>query len=164
MAQSQELDMEIGIVQDQINEIDNIIADTDAEIKVKEEEIAVYEEQITAHDNAFRQVLRSMDETSASSYLELLLSSKNFSEFMVHIETINEITRHDTAIIDEMVALKNSVEAAKAAIEAKKQNRKPFVLLQQTKKQNSVQNLPKNKNSQNNWKRYRKLQKSLRTG
>lgn len=120
VAQSQELDMEIGIVQDQINEIDNIIADTDAEIQVKEEEIAAYEEQITAHDNAFRQVLRSMDETSASSYLELLLSSKSFSEFMVHIETINEITRHDTAIIDEMVALKNSVEAAKAAIEAKK--------------------------------------------
>lgn len=120
VAQSQELDMEIGIVQDQINEINAIIEDADAEIQVKEDEIAVYEEQITAHDDAFRQVLRSMDESSASSYLELLLSSESFSEFMVHVETINEITRHDTAIIDEMIALKNSVEAAKAAVEAKK--------------------------------------------
>lgn len=36
------------------------------------------------------------------------------------METINEITRHDTAVIDEMVSLKNSVEAAKAVVETKK--------------------------------------------
>lgn len=120
-AESEILDMEIGIVQDEINAIDVILDETNAEIQVKEEEIARHEENITAHSDAFKQVLRSMDETSASSYLELLLSSKSFSEFLVHVETINEITRHDTAIIDEMIALKNSVEAAKAVIEAKKE-------------------------------------------
>ncbi len=120
-AESEILDMEIGIVQDEINAIDVILDETNAEIQVKEEEIARHEENITAHNDAFKQVLRSMDETSASSYLELLLSSKSFSEFLVHVETINEITRHDTAIIDEMVRLKNSVEAAKAVIEAKKE-------------------------------------------
>lgn len=121
VAQSEALDIEIGIVQDKINVIDGIIEEADAEIQVKEEEIAEHEEKITQQDDAFKQVLRSMDETSASSYLELLLSSKSFSEFLVHLETINEITRHDTAIIDEMIRLKNEVEAAKAVIETRKQ-------------------------------------------
>lgn len=119
-AESEILDMEIGIVQDEINAIDVLIDEADAEILLKEEEIARHEEAINLQNDAFKKVLRSMDETSASSYLELLLSSKSISEFLVHVETINEITRHDTAIIDEMIALKNSVEAAKAVIEARK--------------------------------------------
>ena len=119
-AESEKLDIEIGMVQDEINAIDVLIDEADAEIQLKEEEIARHEEAINLQNDAFKQVLRSMDETSASSYLELLLSSKSISEFLVHVETINEITRHDTAIIDEMIALKNSVEAAKAVIEARK--------------------------------------------
>ncbi len=120
VAQSEQLNREIDIVQTEILEIDTIIEEADAEILAKEEEIAGYEANITEQDEAFKQVLRSMDETSASSYLELLLSSESFSEFMVNLETINEITQHDMAVIDEMVELKNSVEAAKAVVETKK--------------------------------------------
>jgi len=121
VAQSQALDMEIGVVQDEINAIDEIIDEANAEIKIKEEEIAEHEARIEEQNDEFKRVLRFMDETSTSSYLELLLSSKSFSEFFANIETINEITKHDTAIIDEMISLKNSVEEAKAAIEAEKE-------------------------------------------
>lgn len=120
VAQSEQLNREIDIVQTEIYEIDAIIEEADAEIQTKEEEIAAYEADITKHDDAFKEVLRSMDENSASSYLELLLSSKSFSEFLSNIETINEITQHDMAVIDEMVSLKNGVEAAKAVVESKK--------------------------------------------
>ncbi len=120
VAQSEQLNREIDIVQTEIYQIDVIIEEADAEILSKEEEIAAYEEDITAHDDAFKQVLRSMDENTAGSYLDLLLSSKSFSEFLNNIETINEITQHDMAVIDEMVSLKNEVEAAKAVIEAAK--------------------------------------------
>ncbi|MBR4874513.1 MAG: peptidoglycan DD-metalloendopeptidase family protein [Clostridia bacterium] len=120
VAQSKALDMEIGIVQDEINAIDTIIDEANAEIKLKEEEIAEHEARIEEQNDEFKRVLRFMDETSTSSYLELLLSSKSFSEFFANVETINEITKHDTAIIDEMISLKNSVEEALAAIEAEK--------------------------------------------
>jgi len=133
-AESEILDIEIAMVQDEINAIDVIIDETDAEIRLKEEEIARREEEINLQNDAFKQVLRSMDETSTSSYLELLLSSKSFSEFLVHIETINEITRHDTAIIDEMIALKNSVEAAKAVIEARKDEQEEARAIASSKK------------------------------
>ncbi len=133
-AESEILDIEIGMVQDEINAIDVIIDEADAEIQLKEEEIARREEEINLQNDAFKQVLRSMDETSTSSYLELLLSSKSFSEFLVHVETINEITRHDTAIIDEMIDLKNSVEAAKAVIEARKSEQEEVRAIASSKK------------------------------
>ncbi len=120
VAQSEQLNREIDIVQTEIFEIDAIIEEADAEIAKKEEEIKAYEQDIEASDEAFKSVLRSMDEMSTGSYLELLLSSGSLSEFLAHVETINEITQYDMAMIDEMVRLKTGVEEAKAQIEAKK--------------------------------------------
>lgn len=120
IAQSEQLNREIDLIQSEIYEIDGIIEEADGQIKEKEEEILKYEQEIEVQDEEFKAVLRSMDESSTGSYLELLLSSESFSEFFVNLETIKEITEHDTAIINEMVSLKNEVEAAKAVIESRK--------------------------------------------
>lgn len=120
VAQSEELEREIDIVQTEIDTIDGIIEEADAEILKKEEEIAEYEKEIEENDEEFRRVLRMMDETTPGSYLELLLSSSSISEFMIRVETIQEITQHDIDIIDEMTTLKEGVEAAKAVVETKK--------------------------------------------
>lgn len=118
IAESDQLEREIDIIQTEIYAIDDIIADVDAQIAEKEEEIARIQEQIDHQDELFKECLRAMDETSSVSYLELLLSSENFSELLINIESINEITEHDMAIIDEMTKLKTEVEDAKAEIEA----------------------------------------------
>lgn len=117
VAESDQLEREIDIIQTEIYAIDDIIADVDAQIAEKEEEIARIQEQIDNQDELFKECLRAMDETSTVSYLELLLSSENFSELLINIESINEITQHDMAIIDEMTKLKTEVEDAKAEIE-----------------------------------------------
>ena len=117
VAQSDQLEREIDIIQTEIYAIDDLIADADAKILEKEEEIARIEEQIANQDELFKECLRAMDETSTVSYLEILLSSENFSELLINIESINEMTEHDMAIIDEMTKLKTEVEDAKAEIE-----------------------------------------------
>lgn len=117
VAESDQLEREIDIIQTEIYAIDDIIADVDAQIAEKEEEIARIQEQIDNQDELFKECLRAMDETSTVSYLELLLSSENLSELLINIESINEITAHDMAIIDEMTKLKTEVEDAKAEIE-----------------------------------------------
>ena len=76
------------------------------------------EQKSDNQDELFKECLRAMDETSSVSYLELLLSSENLSELLINIESINEITEHDMAIIDEMTKLKTEVEDAKAEIES----------------------------------------------
>lgn len=120
IAQSDKLEREIDIIQTEIYAIDDIIADVDAQIAEKEEEIARIEGDIEIQDERFKECLRAMDEMSTISYIELIFSSKNFSELLINIETINEITEHDMGIIDEMTRLKTEVEEAKAEIEEKK--------------------------------------------
>ncbi len=120
IAQSDALEREIDIIQTEIYAIDDIIADADAQILEKEEEIARIQGDIDIQDEKFKETLRAMDENSTISYIDLIFSSQNFSELLINIETINEITEHDMKIIDEMTRLKTEVEGAKAEIEAKK--------------------------------------------
>ncbi len=121
IAQSDALEREIDIIQTEIYAIDDIIADADAQILEKEEEIAKIQGDIDIQDEKFKETLRAMDENSTVSYIDLIFSSKNLSELLINIETINEITQHDMKIIDEMTRLKTEVEDKKAQIEAQKQ-------------------------------------------
>ncbi len=117
IAQSDKLEREIDIIQTEIYAIDDIIADADAQIAEKEAEIEKIAEEIEKQDEAFKECLRGMEATSTLSYLELLLSSQNLTELLINVESINEMTEHDMAIIDEMTSLKEEEETAKAAIE-----------------------------------------------
>lgn len=120
LAQSDELEREIDIIQTEIYAIDDIIADADAQILKQEEEIARIQGDIDIQDEKFKETLRAMDENSTVSYIDLIFSSKNLSELLINIETINEITEHDMKIIDEMTRLKTEVEEKKAEIEEQK--------------------------------------------
>ena len=117
VAESEELELEIDLIQSEIFAIDELIAEAEEQIAEKEGEITELEEQIADQDEKFKECLRAMDETSAVSYIDLLLSSESISELLINLESINEMTNHDMAVIDEMTRLKNEVEQAKAEIE-----------------------------------------------
>ncbi len=117
IAQSEALELEIDLIQSEIYAIEDLIAEADEQIAEKEEEIARLEEEIAKQDEKFKECLRAMDETSTVSYIDLLLSSGSISELLINLESINEMTNHDMAIIDEMTRLKTEVEDAKAQIE-----------------------------------------------
>lgn len=117
IVQSDQLEREIDILQTEIFAIDDIITDADEQIAIKEGEIAVIEGEIAAQDDNFKECLRAMEETSAVSYLEILFTSDSLSELLINIETINEITAYDMAVIDEMTNLRDEVIQAKEEIE-----------------------------------------------
>lgn len=117
IAQSDQLEREIDILQTEIYAIDDIIAEADVQISEKELEIADVEAEIANQDSRFKECLRAMEENTTISYLEILFTSSNLSELLINIETINEITAHDMAIIDEMTNLRDEVVKAKEGIE-----------------------------------------------
>lgn len=138
IAQSEELELEIDLIQTEIYAIEDLIAESDAQIAEKEEEIAKIEAQIEEQDEKFKECLRAMDETSTVSYIDLLLSSESLSELFINIESINEMTNHDMAIIDEMTRLKTEVEEAKAEIELRRAEQEDARALA-TAKQNELE-------------------------
>ena len=117
IAESQKLELEIDLIQSEIYAIEDLIAEADAQILEKEEEIERIEKEIEKQDKKFKECLRAMDESSNVSYIDLLLTSESISELLINLESINEMTNHDMAIIDEMTRLKTEVEEAKALIE-----------------------------------------------
>ena len=117
IAESQKLELEIDLIQSEIYAIEDLIAEADAQILEKEEEIERIEKEIEKQDKKFKECLRAMDESSNVSYIDLLLTSESISELLRNLESINEMTNHDMAIIDEMTRLKTEVEEAKALIE-----------------------------------------------
>ncbi|MBR5236622.1 MAG: peptidoglycan DD-metalloendopeptidase family protein [Clostridia bacterium] len=113
MEQVTKLDNEAEVISAQLAEIDRIIEEAEAKIAQKEEEIAEYERQIEENEVAFCARLRAMDETNAMGYVDLLVNSQSLSDFVARIETIREITEHDQGIINEMISLKEGVEASR---------------------------------------------------
>ena len=108
-------------MQTEIYAIDDIIAEADAKISEKEIEIEDVEAEISNQDSRFKECLRAMEENSTISYLEILFTSGSLSELLINIETINEITAHDMAIIDEMTNLRDEVVKAKESIELQRE-------------------------------------------
>lgn len=113
LAQVAELDEEAEMINAELSAIDEIIAETDGKIAEKEAEIADYEQQIADKDAVFCARLKAMDESNTASYIDLLLNSQSISDFVSNIETIREITEYEQGIINEMIALKQSVEASR---------------------------------------------------
>ncbi|MBE7021839.1 MAG: hypothetical protein E7414_01305 [Ruminococcaceae bacterium] len=113
LAQVAALDREAESINAELSAIDDIIAETDGKIAEKEAEIASYEQQIAEKDEAFCARLKAMDEANTSSYIDLLLNSQSISDFVSNIETIREITEYEQGIINEMIALKQDVEASR---------------------------------------------------
>ena len=118
MAQITKLDSEAEVIRAELSVIDSIISEADAKIAEKEAEIAEYEKQIAANDAEFCERLRAMDESNTAGYIDLLLNSQSISDFMARVETVREITEHDQGIINQMIALKDSVEASKNEVVA----------------------------------------------
>lgn len=114
------LDDDIDTLEAELNEIDSIISETETGIAQKEAEIADFEQKISDNDAAFRARLRAMDENNTATYLDVLLNAASLSDFFGKMETIQEISENDQAIIDNMKTLKDGVAQSKAALEEKK--------------------------------------------
>jgi len=134
MAQVAQLDVEAEAINRELSAIDDIIHETNEKIAAKEAEIAEFEKQIAEKDEAFCARLKTMDETNTANYIDLLLNSNSISDFVSNIETIREITAHDQGIINEMIALKQGVEASKEELVAHRSEQEEARSLVQEKK------------------------------
>ena len=153
MEQVKKLDNEAKVIQAELSEIDRIIAEADQKIAKKEAEIADYEVRIADNDEAFRARLRAMDESNTADYIDLLISANSISDFVSRVETVREITEFDQGIINEMIELKQGVEASRNEVVAYKNEQEEARALTKTKqnelnakiseKQNYIKSLEK---------------------
>ena len=124
MSKKEKIDHEIDLLQAELDEIDAIINEAEQGIAQKVQEIKDYELKIESNDADFRKRLRAMDENNSASYIDILLEAKSLSDFFIRLETVREITEHDQAVINEMIALKKGVEVIRNELVLKRDEQK----------------------------------------
>lgn len=118
---------EVLKIDDDINRAENELAATENSIEVarlnlewKEAELVVAEANCQQQDDSFKTRARIMYENRTTSYLEVLLGSSSFGDFLSRIEMIREIVEYDKKVLAEMVAARNAIAKAKEEIEETK--------------------------------------------
>lgn len=117
LEQKQILDQQITAKAQEIQNSEAIIAQYDALIadeQVKLEDTMAKEE---IQFDLFCQRVRAMEEAGTVSYWSILFDSADFSDLLDRSTFVNEIMEADNKIIEELAALRTSIEEQKASLE-----------------------------------------------
>lgn len=115
-AKINELDIEISGVQDDIDSVQSVINEKQAEIDAANTKISGLNTDIDKTTEKLKARMKVMYEYGSTSYLEILLESKGFSDLFTRIAAIQAIVRHDNSVIDDYENQINELEAAKQII------------------------------------------------
>lgn len=133
------------------------------------------EESYTKNDKYLKERLVALYEAGDTSFLDVLLNSASLSQFISNYYIIQEITKHDTEILDTIEKEKNEIAKQKAQLDSDKAEMKLIkskkeqqaVLLENTKiiQENYRNNLTDSENSLNEeineYKRQQRLIENL---
>lgn len=127
-----ELKKDENKIQQELAELDYLMAETQLSIYEKEEEIkdteaqahqaalelTAAEERVEERDDLLKTRVRSMYESGGKvNYLEVLLGSSSFGEFLERLDFLSLIVQQDQKIFEDFIQDKNLIEEKKIEIE-----------------------------------------------
>ncbi len=101
-----DINIELNQIQDDLDKVTSRLTQTEAERDLQYD--------------IFKERLASMYEYGHYSYLSLLFSSKNISEFFINAKYLSSIAQHDKEIVTELQNLTKQIEEDKKQIESDK--------------------------------------------
>ena len=114
------LDAQIANTEEQIELRANLIASLGDMIAAKEEELVAAQAKEQEQYEKFKSRVRVMYEQGDTSYLEVLLSSSDFSDFLSRYEIVSQIARYDKELFEELKTLKEEIAQRKLELEQDK--------------------------------------------
>ena len=137
---------QIEKLDEKIQESENKIAELDAQVKELQEEISGIQSQLEIAEKNYEKQKNIMEkrliaiyESGDTKYIDVLLKSKDLSEFLSNYYLITEITSLDKDLLDEVETEKKEIELAKQKLE-KNQKALATALQTQTKTSTVLQN------------------------
>lgn len=97
----QELDRQLASVQAEITQLNTKIQETTATLNKSQQELKEAIATREAHYNTLKKRIRVMYEYGNSGYLEALLSSDNFSDFITRLEYTNKLVEYDNKVLKD---------------------------------------------------------------
>ena len=97
----QELDRQLASVQAEITQLNTKIQETTANLNKSQQELKEAIATREAHYNTLKKRIRVMYEYGNSGYLEALLSSDYFSDFITRLEYTNKLVEYDNKVLKD---------------------------------------------------------------
>ena len=101
LSEIQELDRQLASVQAEITQLNTKIQETTANLNKSQQELKEAIATREAHYNTLKKRIRVMYEYGNSGYLEALLSSDNFSDFITRLEYTNKLVEYDNKVLKD---------------------------------------------------------------
>lgn len=120
-AKINELDVQISNMQDDIDDVQDVIDEKQSEINAANSKIEVLNSDIEKTKDKLKARLKVMYEYGSTSYIEILMESKGFSDLFTRIAAVQAIARHDNSVMDKYAGQIEELEAAKLVVESEKQ-------------------------------------------
>ncbi len=119
-AKMNQLDAEIDIIQTDINSVQAVIDEKQAEIDTANSKIEALNKDIDKTTEKLKARMKVMYEYGNTSYLQILLESKGFSDLFTRIAAVQAIVRHDNSVIDDYTRQVDELHIAKEIVETEK--------------------------------------------
>ncbi|MGB9859724.1 MAG: murein hydrolase activator EnvC family protein [Moorellaceae bacterium] len=120
LEQLEKLEEEIKAKEQEIKRLESELQSAQARVNQAAAELAQAEALQEKRINTFRQRLKDIYENGQVSYLEVLLQSTSFSDFLVRMELLGKIAENDMRLVEEIKAERERIAAKKAALEAER--------------------------------------------
>ena len=114
------IEKQMGVIEEEISNIDDQITTYGQLIEEKGAEIEDAQAEESDQYRHFCGRVRNMEETGQISYWSVLFSSKSFSDLLDNFMMVEEIISYDNAVMDNLIEIREQIEAEKAELEGLK--------------------------------------------
>ena len=116
------LQSELTSLSNEISTISAQAASLTAEISSVQNELAIAKGQEAVQYDSMKTRIKYMYENGNTSMLEMLLSSSSMAEFLKRAEFISSISEYDRALLEELTALQDEIEAKELLLLERQEN------------------------------------------
>ncbi|ADG83573.1 murein hydrolase activator EnvC family protein [Thermincola potens] len=113
------LDKDIDAVQTEIGKIKEQLAAAEKQYNVVKVELAEAEDRLAERSAVLNVRVKDIYMNGQIGYLEVLLSSRDFTEFITRFEFLKRIVEQDSKLVEDIEAEKKDIENKKADLEVK---------------------------------------------
>lgn len=122
LQQVQKLDEKISNSQQELDELNKKIEDLENSSEEVEKKLKTAEENYDKQKKILDSYLVAVQESSDTQYLDVLLSSKNISEFLSNYFLITELANSQVELLEDMQNKKNEIQQSKEKLDKNKED------------------------------------------
>ena len=146
LQQVQKLDEKISKAETELEEQESKITELKKSIDEVEKELNTVTEKYNNQKDLFEQRIVAMYEAGETKYLDILLKSKNISDFLSSYYVISELAKVDEELLDDIGEKKKKIDISKQKLENEK-TQLSTIIENQTRTTRTLQNTKKMRES-----------------